>query len=334
MTNSRPPAVRSCRLDIRTFRRPFVRPLVTSHGEWLVREGAIVRLSAQGRVGYGELAPIPWFGSESLAEALNCCASLEDCLTAERLAAIPDRFPATQFALESAWVDLGLPESEPTSAASPSLHSDWPVCGLLPTGEAALQEWSSLLERGYTTLKWKIGVEERATELAWFYQLAEALPSNVVLRLDANGGLDMAGAIDWLQACDRLSIEYLEQPLPPTEFDALLRLQSEFATPIALDESVATLRDLQRCIARGWNGLVVVKPAICGFPSRAQQFCKTHHLDVVVSSALETPVGQHAALTFAREIGSHRALGFGVDHLLQPVLSNWPAGLWQTSTPS
>lgn len=333
MTNSRQPAVRSCQLDIRTFSRPFVRPLVTSHGEWSIREGAIVRLLSQERVGYGELAPIPWFDSESLVEALTFCASLEGCLTAEKLAAIPERFPATQFALESAWVDLEIAESDPASSAPPSVLPDLPVCGLLPTGEAALQAWASLLEQGYSTLKWKIGVGERAAELRCLHQLAEVLPPHVELRLDANGGLDMAAAVDWLQACDCLSIEYLEQPLPPTEFDALLSLQREFVTPIALDESVATLPNLKQCIAQGWGGIVVIKPAICGFPSQVQQVCKTYQLDVVVSSALETFVGQQAAQRFAREIGSHRALGFGIDHLLHPVPSDWPAGLWKTSTP-
>ena len=334
MTNALSSSIQSCRLEICTYRHPFLKPLVTSHGEWAIRKGAIVRLSARGHVAYGELAPIPWFGSESLAEALEFCASLEHCLTPETLVAIPDRLPATQFALESAWNDLLSAEAGSAQSDSPNPHRDVAVCGLLPTGEAALQAWPSLLERGYTTLKWKIGVCDRSKELRWLQQLLGSLPPGIALRLDANGGLDVEGAADWLQACDRLSVECLEQPLPPKELDALLRLQCAFATTIALDESVATLQDLQRCIDLGWSGLVGIKPVICGFPSRVRQYCKTHQLDVVVSSALETPVGRQAALAFARAIGSHRALGFGVDHLLQPVPSDWPTGLWQTSVPS
>ncbi|MGK7911956.1 MAG: o-succinylbenzoate synthase [Synechococcus sp.] len=334
VTSNPSSAIHCWRLDVRPYRRPFLQPLVTTHGQWSVRDGAIVRLSARGHVGYGELAPIPWFGSESLAEALDFCACLEGLLTVERLAEIPDRFPATQFALESAWSDWMFAESESVNSNDLDEPSGLPVCGLLPTGEAALQAWPNLLERGYTTLKWKVGVVDRALELAWLHQLVKALPSDIALRLDANGGLDVTGAADWLQACDRLPIEFLEQPLPATEFENLLQLQHRFATPIALDEAVATLDDLLQCIARGWDGIVVIKPAICGFPSRVQQVCQAHQLDVVVSSVLETPVGQKAARLCAREIGSHRAVGFGIDHLLQPVPSHWPASLWQTSPPS
>ena len=320
--------IRSCCLDIRPYHRSFHQPLVTSHGEWSVRKGAIVRLSTSEQVGYGELAPIPWLGSETLGEALDFCNRLEGGLTSELLDAVPDSLPATQFALETAWTDLI--STEPSVTTSPG---DLPVCGLLPTGKAALQEWTTLVSRGYSTLKWKVGVADRTSELQWLQQLREALPSNIALRLDANGGLDTIAAVEWLHACDRLSIEFLEQPLPPAEFQTLLALNREFATPLALDESVATLRDLRQTVELGWTGIVVIKPSICGFPSRVQQFCSNHQLDVVLSSALETPIGQRAAQTLAGTIRSRRAIGFGADHLLQPVPDSWPACLWQTSTP-
>ena len=111
----------------------------------------------------------------------------------------------------------------------------------------------------------------------------------------------------------------------------MLELANRFSTPIALDESVANLPDLRQCYERGWRGIFVVKPSICGSPSQLQDFCCQHNLDVVVSSALETAVGRTAAMNLACKIGVDRAIGFGVDRLLHPTPEPWPQCLWQTS---
>ena len=58
------------RLEFRRYCFPFGRTVRTAHGPWAEREGLLVRLEDEaGRSGYGEVAPIPWFGTETLAEA-------------------------------------------------------------------------------------------------------------------------------------------------------------------------------------------------------------------------------------------------------------------------
>ena len=204
-----------CQFDLRPYRRNFVKPLRTRYGQWSVREGAIVRLTGQdGRVGYGEIAPIPWFGSETLVQALEFCRSFKGSLSPERIDAVPSRLPACRFGLESAWNALQ-PDDPYGNTEVQSVPLSLSLCGLLPAGEAGLQEWRSLLDRGFTTLKWKIGVFDRLQEMNWLRQLRAMLPSEIELRLDANGGLEREGVVAWLQLCDRLHVEFLEQPLPP-----------------------------------------------------------------------------------------------------------------------
>jgi len=53
-------------------------------------------------IGKGEIAPIPWFGSETLEDALNSCSQLGNTVTEEDIMHIPDSLPACQFAFESA----------------------------------------------------------------------------------------------------------------------------------------------------------------------------------------------------------------------------------------
>ena len=64
-------------LQYRVYARPFEKPLVTAAGSWDVRQGIIVRIEdAEDRVGFGEVAPLPGFGTESLGNAEEWLRSL------------------------------------------------------------------------------------------------------------------------------------------------------------------------------------------------------------------------------------------------------------------
>ncbi|MEJ1936925.1 o-succinylbenzoate synthase, partial [Nostoc sp. NIES-2111] len=196
---------------------------------------------------------------------------------------------------------------------------------LLPAGEAALNQWCSLWEEGYRTFKWKIGVGDIAQELKIFDSLIQSLPASAKLRLDANGGLSYHQAHTWLQACDNLpiEIEFIEQPLSVDKFSQMLALSEAYSTAIALDESVATLKQLADCYEKGWRDVFVIKPAIIGSPSRLRQFCQQHEIDAVFSSVFETAIARQAALKLAAELSRYnRAVGFGVNHLFAEECEN------------
>ena len=83
-------------LAIRRYALPFRSPLRTARGAWTVREGILIRVTgADGRLGYGEIAPIQGFGGRPLDD---CAAELE------RLG----RFPAREALVTQAKVLPGL----------------------------------------------------------------------------------------------------------------------------------------------------------------------------------------------------------------------------------
>ena len=357
-------------LAFRPYCRPFQQPLQTAHGLWPQREGLILRLANEsGQVSFGEIAPIPWFGTETLAQAHAFCQQWPTRFPAAQILKIPNTLPACQFGFAAG---LRVTSQEPVSspsghesvedlASGPNIASrsqgfgiitkplqqqqalpyqahdlsaeplaPVDVCGLLPAGQAALDAWFTLWDRGHRTFKWKIGIAAVQAELALFHHLVKALPEQARLRLDANGGLTPAEAVLWLTACDSVAgkVEFLEQPLPPDRsVDWLSTAIHNFATAIALDESVATIHQLEQVYQRLGNAVVyVVKPAIAGFPHQLLDFCRRHPLDVVISSALETPVGRNATLSLAQQLWAvgipKRALGFGV--------GQWFADDWDT----
>jgi o-succinylbenzoate synthase len=298
------------RLRIEPYHRPFKKPHQTHHGLWNVREGLLIGLvNEKGDTAWGEIAPIPWFGTETVEAAIAFCHSLPSALTPQDIFSVPNTLPACQFGFGSAW--------EARSTKIPVVeYAPAQLSALLPAGEAALSSWRSFWDIGHRTFKWKMGVLALEQELDLFQTLVSALPPEAKLRLDANGGLTLTQAKQWLDTCDRtsqVSIEYLEQPLPPHQFEAMVQLTQAYRTPLALDESVATLTQLQACCDRGWTGVMVVKPAIIGYPQALRQFLKTHAVDAVFSTAFETVIGRTAALAMAQEFSAkNRAVGFSI----------------------
>ncbi|MDJ0797046.1 MAG: o-succinylbenzoate synthase [Calothrix sp. MO_167.B12] len=333
--------------EFRPYRRKFARPLITSHGIWDIREGIIIRLrDGMGRVSWGEIAPISWFGSETLEQALDFCQQLPQSITDEVIFSIPDTLPACQFGFESALGGMreGVMEGRSDggkegrnflSIYTPLFSLSY--SGLLPAGEAALTAWEKLWQQGYRTLKWKIAVDVTAHELEIFHKLIRVLPDSAKLRLDANGGLSYQEAQIWLENCDRINgniqssptIEFIEQPLPVGELQLMLTLSRNYQTAIALDESVATLNQLVDCYEGGWRGIFIIKPGIAGSPSGLRQFCQQYQIDAVFSSVMETTIGRQAALQLATELTTKpRAVGFGINHWFTENEATWLQQLW------
>lgn len=299
------------KFEFDTYQHHFKQPLRTSHGIWHIREGIIISLSDGANIVQGEIAPLSWFGSETVSQALEFCQQCPESISIEEITHIPDSLPCCQFAFESALLNL----SQSQSAFN---IDDLDFCYLLPAGKPALSSWQEIYDQKHnTTFKWKIGVDPLEEELETLQQLVKVLPSNVKLRLDANGGLDINQAQKLLSATDSLNkIEFIEQPLPPDNFAQMQQLSQEYTTPLALDESVASFHQLQRVSQQGWQGVFVIKVSIMGFPSRLIKYCQQYSLDVVFSSVFETEVGSDAVLKLAQQLGHTRALGFGINYFL------------------
>ena len=314
--------------QFRVYQRPLLRPLQTHHGLWQIREGIIIRLEAEdGRIGWGEIAPLPEFGSETLSAAILFCQSLENPLSINSIFSIPEQFPACQFAFESALEDLNIQNQ--SRELEPKNYSY-----LLPTGAAVFPCLDDILAANTTnTYKWKIAVTSLAEEFTLFEKLIDRLPRGIKLRLDANGGLSIAESKIWLKIADECQIiEFIEQPLPPSQWLEMLQLSQDFTTGIALDESVANLRQIEECYQRGWRGIFVIKPAITGSIQGLRNLWKKYPLDLVFSSVLETNIGRKAALRLAQEYPKkERALGFGVQQWFNNNDPDWLEKLWTTS---
>lgn len=296
------------RFEFRSYRRPFGRQLITGHGAWTTREGILVRLEdGEGNTGYGEIAPLPSFGTESMEEACAYCHGLNGQFNDDTIALADANLPACRFGLESACELL-------RDKCGLNAGRKVQVAALLPSGERALKLLDHYSSQGFKTYKWKIGVDEIESEQSVFKELVSASPGDAKFRLDANGALTLRQAEDWLGFLANFNIEFLEQPLPPTEIDAIFALAEKYSTPIALDESVASIDNLKNVAINGWPGFLVVKPSIMGSPSKFRACIEECESPMIFSSVFETAVGFQAGLQLAAEYGAPGfAAGYGIN---------------------
>ncbi|MBL9199666.1 MAG: o-succinylbenzoate synthase, partial [Opitutaceae bacterium] len=298
------------RLQFRRYRAPFRAPVRTAHGLWAEREGMIVRLESEaGAVGWGEAAPIPWFGTETADEDEAGARVLGEWTNPEHIAAVPARLGCLKHALAAASAEL-------TGTSMAAAQKALGVAALLPAGRAALAAIPPRAELGFRVFKWKVGVGDPAEEIPLLDDVCAALPGGAKLRLDANGAWERRSAERWLERCAERPVEFVEQPIARDARgaeDLLLGLAGDYPTPLALDESLVGESDLERWLGAGWPGVLVIKPALLADVRAALAALAKAKASVVFSSALETAVGAREALRVALAWeGEPRALGFGV----------------------
>ena len=227
------------------------------------RESLLLR----GPVGWGEFCPFPEYGD---AEASRWLAA----------------------AIEAGW--QGFPDpvrtSVPVNATVPAVAAD-----LVPDVLARFGRVDAV----------KVKVAERGQSLdddvSRLRAVRAALP-DAAIRVDANGGWDVPGAVEALTRLAPVGLEYAEQPVPSIEGLAEVRRRlQEAGTPvlIAADESVRKETDPLRVARAGAADLIVVKVAPLGGVRRALDIVAQAGLPAVVSSALDTSVGIRAGLALA-----------------------------------
>ena len=232
------------KFEFRAYQRKFKRPLQTSHGIWDIREGIILRLTDEnGQIGWGEIAPLSWFGSESFDQALDFCHLLPANISSEMIFAISSELVACQFGFESALSnETNSPPPAPPCEGGEKKLSQY--SGLLPAGEATLQVLPRLWLQGFRTFKWKIGVAAIEEELKVFQRLIKEM--------------DDLGQYAWDKKTRRLKPRLYKQNPPP-------RVEEQ-AVKITLSSSVRA--GGHRLCRRGFNRRLILSQAYCNLADR------------------------------------------------------------------
>ena len=149
---------------------------------------------------------------------------------------------------------------------------------------------------GYPILKVKLG-SDRDEEI--IRVIREEAPDKI-LRVDANAAWNAKHALSMIEILIEHDVEFVEQPLPPSDIEGLRFVRERSPLPIIADESCVTTADIPRMV--GVVDGINIKLAKCGGPREALRMihsARTHNLLVMMGCMIETSVGITAAAHLA-----------------------------------
>jgi L-alanine-DL-glutamate epimerase-like enolase superfamily enzyme len=146
----------------------------------------------------------------------------------------------------------------------------------------------------FPILKVKLGTDR---DLEILRAIREATDKEI--RVDANCGWTVKGAIRMLPVLEEFGVTVLEQPLPPEDLDGLAAVTAQAEIPVIADESCKTVADIPPLIGKvdGIN----IKLAKCGGLREALRMvavARAHGLMVMVGCMIESSLGITAAAHF------------------------------------
>ncbi len=159
------------------------------------------------------------------------------------------------------------------------------------------------LERGYDTLKIKVGIDP-TLDVARLAAVRNAVGPYIRLRIDANQAWTPKQAVKLLnQMQDRgLDIELVEQPVAGRDFEGLKYVTERSYVPVMADESVFSAEDAMKIMQMGAADLVNIKLMKCGGLYNALKIAsaaEVYGVECMIGCMLEAKVSVNAAVHLA-----------------------------------
>jgi o-succinylbenzoate synthase len=232
-------------------------------------------------------------------------------------------FPSIQFGLETAFLSLNAKNSfEIFPSAFTKDETAIPINGLVWMGEKEYMKTQILekIERGFRCIKMKIGAIDFQSEIELLKSVRkEFSPSDIELRVDANGAFAVTEALEKLKILADLQLHSIEQPIKAGQWHEMAELCNKTPLPIALDEEligIFTVTKKQELLQTIQPQYLILKPSLVG----GFQGCDTwitlaekQNCGWWITSALESNVGLNAIAqyTFTKNSKLPQGLGTG-----------------------
>jgi L-alanine-DL-glutamate epimerase-like enolase superfamily enzyme len=286
------------RLTLRQFDLPLRHVFTIARGSSSVSRTLIVELEHEGVSGFGEAGENTYYGAsfENMSVALDAVRAqlephqLDDPADLwEQLAPQLGGNTFAQCALDIAAHDLwGKLRGQPVWKLWGLSLENVPVTDYtigIDTIDVMVQKMQEF--PGWPIYKIKLGTPN---DIEIVRTLREH--TNAVFRVDANCGWDAEETIRNSVALKELGVEFIEQPIPPGDWDAMKKVYAESALPVIADESCQQEPDVDAC--RGHFHGVNVKLVKCGGLTPARRMlarAKELGLETMVGCMTESTVG-------------------------------------------
>ena len=323
----------------------FKRPAGTSRGVLTEKPTWLLTIEHNGRRGIGECSPLPGLSIDDISDyerskLLWTCAHIS--LGKEALWEQLKSYPSIQFGVEQAFLSL---ETKQEGVLFPSPFTEGqvpiPINGLIWMGDKDYmqQQIREKLSQGFHCIKMKIGAIDFETEYALLKGIRQQYaPSDIELRVDANGAFSPLEALEKLKRLSDLEIHSIEQPIRAGQYEQMASLCEASPLPIALDEEligVACPERKKEILQWIRPAYIILKPSLIGGYKGSEEWIDLAEKQGIgwwVTSALEGNVGLSAIAQWTYTLKNPLPQGLGTGSL---YTNNFPSplevkngGLW------
>lgn len=241
-------------------------------------------------------------------------------------------FPSIQFGIETAFKSLASTDPFQIFSSEFSLgNKAIPINGLVWMGDKAFmkKQISEKLKGGFSCIKLKIGAIDFSSEIDFLKSIRmEFTPSEVELRVDANGAFTPSEALEKLKILSELKLHSIEQPIKQGQWQEMATLCEVTPLPIALDEEligVFSKEDKEQLLKTIKPQYIILKPSLIGGFQGSDSWihlAKAKEIDWWITSALESNVGLNAISQYTFTKNSKLPQGLGTGSLYNNNISS------------
>ena len=305
----------------------FKRPSGTSRGVLTTKETWFIILRDNAKVGVGECGILRTLSIDdrpNYEEKLKwVCDNIH--LELQALLAELIEWPSIQFGLEQAFLSLA---SKNPFLLFPSEFTNSQeainINGLIWMGDENFMKSQirEKLETGFDCIKMKIGAIDFETELSLLRSIRkEFSPSDIELRVDANGAFTPNSALEKLNQLSEFHIHSIEQPIKQGQLHEMALLCEQTPLPIALDEELIGVFDEEnktKLLQTINPQYIILKPSLVGGYKGSKEWmdlATRNNIGWWITSALESNIGLNAIAQWTYTLGSSMPQGLGTGSL-------------------
>ena len=292
----------------------FKQPAGTSRGVYTTRRSWFVTLADdKGNRGVGECAPLPNLSCDDIPDYRDKLEQIvkQYCESGQLPIDELRQYPSMLFGMETALAYVYPDRHQLFETPFARGMEGIPFNGLVWMGsyEEMLKRMEEKLRLGFRCVKIKIGAIDFDDELRLLKLIRHRFSKDTIeLRVDANGAFKPNEAMEKLHQLSRFGIHSIEQPIRQGQWEQMAELCSKSPLPIALDEELIGINDLQRkaeLIDAIRPSYLVLKPSLHGGMSGTREWIDVAAAKGVgswITSALESNVGLMAIALLCAEV--------------------------------
>src|SRR5512140_785829 len=301
------------KISLFPLRMPLVAHFETSFGRIHERECVLVRMEAEGLVGWGECAADadPGYSYETTGTVMHILKDFVLPLLVgqkvtdaadfqKRVSQIRGHHLAKAGVEMALWDLIGKRDGKSLKEMLGGMKEKVDVgvsVGIQDTTPDLVKAVDGYVEKGYRRIKIKIKPGRDVSEAA---AVRKAYP-DIKLQVDANSAYSLETA-KVLKPMDDMNLLLIEQPLFEDDIWDHRLLQKELRTPICLDESIISPRHARYAIEMEACRIINIKPGRVGGLSQAVEvhdLCRQAGMPVWCGGMLETGIGRASNLAIA-----------------------------------